>query len=673
MSKSGKGKRKDKNSAKGSTGGSSKPNAERSKKGSPKKSFKSDSKSKYGGHSSAKGDGSMSDRKSPDGRSGKNKHRHGKKFSDQQKFGQKSPKGFKEEKGRPAAGAGTHQGPGANDRSTRSAKSGAKTYPAGTFFGYQLESLLTEADLHQGAVTEVGLLEGCAAYLIVAGPTTKEEDLRRILKGQLPEWALKELQSKISATSITPDVSRFTAEGGALFVAYQGKGGGYPVRGSSESSAQKTDDLPKDLHGNLYRQSYGIIRDLTGSALNQLRDLQPESLQIVILGCDEEATLGALTAVDLAAYRFRPTQEEKVVPVWRPKLVLSGVSEQTAAEAGAGGVATNMARHLVNLPAGHLNPVTYARGLTELFSSAESVKVDVWDEKRIEADGLGLLAAVGRGAEAPPRLVHLRYRPSSQTSDGPAATRPVALVGKGITFDSGGLDIKPSSGMRWMKKDMGGSATLVGLAYWLWQSNCPVPCDIYLALAENAVDERSFRPGDILTARNGLTVEIHNTDAEGRLVLADAIDVALDQPEGEQPAAILDFATLTGAMRVGLGLKVAGLLSDNDELADRLEASGKVRSDYLWRMPLFHDYTALLSSEVAAISNSASGRFGGAITAALFLKQFVREVPWAHVDMHAWTGSPSGPLGEPGGNGQGVQLLIHLLSHWSYEETTVEQ
>ena len=613
MSKGSKGKRKDKNSGKGSTKGGAKSGVKESRK------------------SSSKGSSSK-------GKAKKNNIK--------------------------------------NDKKGSVSRLNSDKHVEGTFFGYDLQSLLTEADLHQGAATDVGLLEGCAAHLIIAGPATREDDLRRIVKGQLPEWAMKELLSKVTSPLTTPDVSRFTASEGLLLVAYQGQGGEDTAGKTSNSSDSDSRSVPKDVRGNLYRESYGSMRDLAGVALNQLRQLGPESLQIIVLGCDGEGILGALTAVDLAAYRFRSTQEEQAVPVWRPKIVLTGVTEQVAAEAGACAVATNIARHLVNLPAGDLNPVSYAEGLAELFSSADTMQVDIWDEGKIEKEGLGLLTAVGRGAEAPPRLVHLRYRPgysevespsddkSNDGSNGGSAIAPVALVGKGITFDSGGLDIKPSAGMRWMKKDMGGSAALAGLAYWLWQSNCPVPCDIYLALAENAVDERSFRPGDIITARNGLTVEIHNTDAEGRLVLADAIDVALDQPESEKPVALIDFATLTGAMRVGLGLKIAGLVSDDDELAQRLEASAKVRSDYLWRMPLFHDYNTLLNSDVAALSNAASGRFGGGITAALFLKQFVQGVPWAHVDMHAWTDSPSGALGEPGGNGQGVQLLIELLSHW---------
>ncbi|MEK7357338.1 MAG: leucyl aminopeptidase family protein, partial [Bdellovibrionota bacterium] len=258
-----------------------------------------------------------------------------------------------------------------------------------------------------------------------------------------------------------------------------------------------------------------------------------------------------------------------------------------------------------------------------------------------------------------PCLVHLSYRPKMKTAD----ARPIAIVGKGVTFDSGGLDVKPSSGMRWMKKDMGGSAASVGLAYWAVTSGLPLPLDIYLSLAENAIGGASFRPGDVITARNGTTVEIGNTDAEGRLVLADALDVAVTRKE--MPAAVINIATLTGAIKVGLGADIAGLFSNNDSLATEIEEAGRRTGDLSWRMPLFQPYKSMLRSTFADTNNCSDGGFGGAITAALFLEMFVKDVPWAHLDIYAWKDGSGGPYAESGGNGQPIQALASVLEKFA--------
>ena len=276
---------------------------------------------------------------------------------------------------------------------------------------------------------------------------------------------------------------------------------------------------------------------------------------------------------------------------------------------------------------------------------------------------MGLLLAVGLAADAGPRLVHLRYRPANA----PEGARPVAIVGKGVTFDSGGLDIKPASGMRLMKKDMGGSAAAVAVMKWAERTELPLPLDIYVALAENAIGSRAFRPGDVVMARSGLTIEISNTDAEGRLVLADALDVALTQEKEEMPGMIINIATLTGAIKVGLGAEIAGLFANNDHLADVLSEAGVATGDLMWRMPLFQPYRAQLKSASADMMNSAEGGFGGAITAALFLESFVGQTPWAHLDVYAWKDGASGAWTEGGGNGQPVQALCEALTRLAHE------
>ena len=244
---------------------------------------------------------------------------------------------------------------------------------------------------------------------------------------------------------------------------------------------------------------------------------------------------------------------------------------------------------------------------------------------------------------------------------GPAA-KPVAFVGKGVTFDSGGLDIKPSSGMRLMKKDMGGAAAVAGLAMWAHRVNYSKPLDFYLALAENSVDGKSFRPSDVITARNGLQVEIHNTDAEGRLVLADALDVAVTQTKADEPEMVIDVATLTGAIKVALGADLAGLFTNDDDLAEKLSQAGQAAGDLSWRMPLLSKYNGASSSHFADMVNAVDG-FGGAITAALFLEKFVKQKSWAHLDIYAWTEKATGSLQAAGGNAQGLYCLIEFVKN----------
>jgi leucyl aminopeptidase len=215
--------------------------------------------------------------------------------------------------------------------------------------------------------------------------------------------------------------------------------------------------------------------------------------------------------------------------------------------------------------------------------------------------------------------------------------------------------------MRNMKKDMGGSAALVGLAVWLHRVRPVLAVDLYLAIAENAVGEKAFRPGDILQARNGKTVEIDNTDAEGRLVLADTLSVAAAADVPDRPSVLIDVATLTGAARVALGLKVGALFASSDELSAELVDAGQTAGDPLWRLPMVEAHDKELRSPVAALVNSSTSRYGGAVTAAMFLAEFVEDIPWAHIDVNAWSETDDGPISGPGGNGQTVQCLIEYL------------
>jgi leucyl aminopeptidase len=394
------------------------------------------------------------------------------------------------------------------------------------------------------------------------------------------------------------------------------------------------------------------VRDAVGATLGMLEKMEIGFVEYEF-ALDAEALESALLGLEIALYRFK-----RVFKGEKAKIGIGlsnrgkSVSSALLSEATVRGQAVNIARHLVNLPPNLLNPVTYAKAVQNLFAGEKSIKTEVWDETRLAKEKMNLLLGVGMGSVTPPRLVHIRYRP------GGAKKAPVALVGKGITFDSGGLDIKPSAGMRLMKKDMGGSAAVLALALWAARTKVKHPLDFYLPLAENAVDGSSFRPSDILVARNGQSVEIHNTDAEGRLVLADAMDVAITQ--SEKPRALIDVATLTGAIKVAIGANLAGLFANDLKLAQALASAGQQVGDLTWTMPLYQKYRSQLVSPFADQVNSADG-FGGAITAALFLEKFAGGVPWAHLDIYAWKDSAEGAWLEAGGSGQAVLGLARWL------------
>lgn len=411
--------------------------------------------------------------------------------------------------------------------------------------------------------------------------------------------------------------------------------------------------------GLIDEAGYTWARDQFGSLVSQFKAHQVKAVQIEFHGTEAHQDLGALVGLDVGSYNFRQFVDGKQLvdlPRVALKKSLGSLEKTLVREAMTRARAVNLARHLVNLPPNDLNPHSFAELVTKKLSFPSTLKVSVWDTKKLVQEQMGLHVAVGQGAEYGPCMVHLKYRPTKKSK-----LKPVAFVGKGITFDTGGLDIKPSSAMRLMKKDMGGAAGVMGLALWVAESQYPGPVDFYLALAENSVDGKSFRPSDVITARNGLKVEIDNTDAEGRLVLADVLDVACTAKGADEPEYVIDIATLTGAIKVGLGAEIAGLFANDDALAAALTKAGQRAGDLNWRMPLFDKYFAEMSSPFADFKNSGGG-FGGAITAALFLQKFVRGKKWAHLDIYAWTDKAQGALLASGGSGQSVQCLIEFLT-----------
>jgi leucyl aminopeptidase len=407
--------------------------------------------------------------------------------------------------------------------------------------------------------------------------------------------------------------------------------------------------------GLLEPSGYGAARDIVGLMMGSaVPDYQLAELRLRFVEADADEIRGALVGVELGLYRFKSARAGKPAAL---RLVVDGAPSADVSAAGRIGNAVNLARHLVNSPPADLNPASFAAAVEAAFAGSKTTTVDVWEGERLARERLGLLSAVGQGAVEPARLVHIRYRPQGKAR----FKQPLAFVGKGVTFDTGGLDIKDAASMRLMKKDMGGAASVFGLAYWVEQAGLDVACDFYLALAENSVSERAFHPGDVITSRAGLTVEIDNTDAEGRLVMADAFDVAVKADGKDAPHALIDLSTLTGAMRIALGTRIAGYFATHDGLAEAVARAGQMVGEPTWRMPLFQDYWSSLKSTVADFANSSGSRFGGAITAALFLQRFVGNVPWVHFDLYAWTEGGVGGCAESGGNGQGVQLLAAVL------------
>jgi leucyl aminopeptidase len=305
-------------------------------------------------------------------------------------------------------------------------------------------------------------------------------------------------------------------------------------------------------------------------------------------------------------------------------------------------------RDLINTPANDLGPAELEAAAREL-ANAFSGSVKVTEGSGLLSDNFPMIHAVGRASDRPPRLIDLRW--------GSEHAPKVTIVGKGICFDSGGLDIKPSSAMALMKKDMGGAASALAFALLVMRAKLPMRLRVLIPAAENSIGGNAFRPGDVLPSRNGMTVEVGNTDAEGRLVLADAISLA----EEEAPDYLVTIATLTGAARVALGPDLPPLYTDDEELADALLASGRAIGDPFWRMPFWPPYDKMLKSSVADVSHIAEGAFAGSVIAALFLKRFVRQSKrFVHLDIFGWV--PREQPGRPqGGEPQGARALYHYF------------
>ena len=423
-------------------------------------------------------------------------------------------------------------------------------------------------------------------------------------------------------------------------------------RASVEAQGLKAEGYAHAIVPDDTGERWSVVAVVTNAAklsswcLSKLpRALPPGRYRLTAGASPGAAMFGWLTA----QHRFNRYRKPKAGEAERPRILVTpdvARIEEVQREAAA----VLMVRDLVDTPASDCGPEEIEAAARSL-GLAYRAQVDVLRGEALEREA-PMIAAVGRAAarERAPRLVELNWGKDTHPR--------VALVGKGVTFDTGGLDLKPAAAMGLMKKDMGGAAHALALARLVMEARLPVRLHLLLPLAENAVGGAAMRPGDVLTSAKGTTVEVDNTDAEGRLILADAITRAC----AGRPELLIDFATLTGAARVALGPDLPPLFANDDTLAEALLAAGSERDDPLWRMPLWEGYRDMLKAQVADITNSPSGAFAGAVTAALFLQHFVEEgVAWAHVDTFAW--NPNDRPGRPkGGAALGLRAAWGMLS-----------
>lgn len=381
---------------------------------------------------------------------------------------------------------------------------------------------------------------------------------------------------------------------------------------------------------------------------------------------DDQAIAAAMTRLPVASYYSNHPLSPRAVLLWSlaqyqydafrtvrmmPRVLW--VSSEHAKTVIPQAEAVFLVRDLINAPANTMGPEALADVMQSLAKQHQAV-MHQWIGDDLLRDNFPAIHAVGRASVSAPRLLMLSWGDESHPR--------VTLVGKGVCFDSGGLDLKPAPYMRLMKKDMGGAAQVLGLAQWLMTMQAPIRLQVLIPAVENAVGPDAYRPGDVLVMRNGMRVEIDNTDAEGRLVLADALAKACE----DRPELLIDFATLTGAARIAVGTDISAMFCNDDLLAEQLTTWGSKVKDPIWRMPLHSGYQSLFESKIADIANSSSSPYAGAIIAALFLQYFVSEdIPWVHFDIMAW--NVASTPGKPEGGEAMAMLAVgnYVLQRYS--------
>lgn len=409
------------------------------------------------------------------------------------------------------------------------------------------------------------------------------------------------------------------------------------------------------------------VRQAAATAVRAARDARQSEFNIGALGelGLDPTVVGEVLAegLELGAYRFL-THKTKLTDAERFEVtsvtVIVSDDDASPADAFADAIATGqviaratiIARDLVNRPPELKTPPLLADAAVELFAGIDSVSVEVFDEHRLAAEGFGGIIAVGKGSDSPPRFIVVEY--GAALDEVPT----VCLVGKGLTFDTGGYNIKPEAGMLTMKNDMGGSAAVFGAMYAAASLGLPVHLVGLVPSAENMISGRAFRPSDVITSLKGTTMEILNTDAEGRVILSDGLYYA----QRYEPDAIVSLATLTGAVVVALGNTITGVMATDQPLADRLLAASETSGDRAWQLPLWAEHREMIKADVGDIKNLA-GRAAGSITAAAFLAEFVGDHAYAHLDIAgtAWADPPTKPYHVKGATGAGVRLVTRYL------------
>lgn len=405
------------------------------------------------------------------------------------------------------------------------------------------------------------------------------------------------------------------------------------------------------------RRSYSsLIKSSIAKNIKNINLLMPLIPSI----SEEDVLRGVAEGVLLSNYLFlryktlkktdsQPNLIEKVTLIGANKHALSSMAKYQAISEGV-----YLARDLVNGNADDITPKFLSEVALDLSKKFKAVKTTVFDKKRLEKEKMGLLLAVNKGSKEGPVLITVEY------TGNPKSKEKTVIVGKGVTYDTGGLNLKPTGSMETMKCDMGGAAAALGTILAAAKLNLKSNITAVIPSTENSISADSYKPGDVYTSYSGKTVEIGNTDAEGRLILADALTYAVKHLK---PSRIIDFATLTGAIEIALGNETSGLMSNNDALADALVRAGSTTFERVWRLPIFEEYKDQLKSDIADIKN-VGGRPGGSITAAIFLQEFVENTPWAHFDIAGTAYLNESRRYHPKhGTGVGVRLMIDFLEH----------
>jgi leucyl aminopeptidase len=403
------------------------------------------------------------------------------------------------------------------------------------------------------------------------------------------------------------------------------------------------------------------LRRVSGAAVRHLKSKSVVNIAILLDGAfagaeHVEAAVEGAVLGDYEPDRYKTDKKGKKPVEQLTVAVAKNGLDGALARGRATAEAQNLTRELVNEPANRLTPTSLADAARQM-AVAQGLECEVLDRDRMKQLGMGSLLGVAMGSAEPPALIILRYKPAKNASNGKAH---LGLVGKGVTFDTGGISIKPADGMEKMKYDMAGGAAMIGTMRALAQLKPPIPVTAIIPAVENMPGSRAQRPGDIVTALSGKTIEVINTDAEGRLILADALTYA----RRLGCTHLVDAATLTGSVVVALGYINVGLFSSDDPLAERVLKASRAAGEKMWRMPVDEEYKEQLKSEFADMAN-VGGRPGGAITAALFLREFAEQTPWVHLDIAgtAWL-EDSKPYMSKGPTGVGVRTFVNLAMGW---------